>query len=161
MRILGIDPGFDRLGIAIIDKNEKGKETLVYSECFETNKKDSFSERLFLIGKQVALCVEKYKPEYLSIEKLYMTVNQKTAMNVAEARGVIIYESQKANIPIYEFTPMEIKMAVTGFGKATKNDVAKMVPNLISTENKKMKDDEIDAIAIALTLSATIRYRNI
>ncbi|QQR76907.1 crossover junction endodeoxyribonuclease RuvC [Candidatus Nomurabacteria bacterium] len=102
----------------------------------------------------------KYKPEYLSIEKLYMTVNQKTAMNVAEARGVVIYESQKSNIPIYEFTPMEIKMAVTGFGKATKNDVAKMVPKLIVLENKKMKDDEIDAIAIALTLSATIRYRN-
>ena len=161
MRILGIDPGFDRLGIAIVDKDEKGKETLVYSECFETNKKDSFSERLFIIGEKISLCIEEYKPEYTSIEKLYMTVNQKTAMNVAEARGVIIYESQKASIPIYEFTPMEIKMAVTGFGRATKNDVAKMVPNLISIENKKMKDDEIDAIAIALTLSATIRYRNI
>ena len=160
MRILGIDPGFDRLGIAIIDKNEKGKESLVYSECFETNKKDSFSERLFLIGKQVAFCIEKYKPEYLSIEKLYMTVNQKTAMNVAEARGVVIYESQKSNITKYEITNMKIKMAITDFGKATKNDVAKMVPKLIVLESKKMKDDEIDAIAIALTLSATIRYRN-
>ena len=161
MRILGIDPGFDRLGIAIVDKDEKGKETLVYSECFETNKKDSFSERLFIIGEKISLCIEEYKPEYTSIEKLYMTVNQKTAMNVAEARGVILYESQKARVPIYEFTPMEIKMAVTGFGKANKNDVAKMVPKLINLSSKKMKDDEIDAIAIALTLSATIRYKNI
>lgn len=161
MRILGIDPGFDRLGIAIVDKNDTGHETLVFSECFETNKKDIFADRLVQIGKRIESCIKEHKPEVLGIEKLYMTMNQKTVMNVAEARGVVVYEAKKAKLEIHEFTPMEIKIAVTGFGKASKIDVSKMVWRLIDTKNKKMGDDELDAVAIALTLSATIKHRSI
>jgi len=161
MRIFGIDPGFDRLGIACIDKDEKGKETLVFSECFETNKKEIFSKRLLSVGIRVRECIEKYKPDILGIEKLYMSLNQKTVMNVSEAKGVIIYEAQRNNLEIFEFTPMEIKVAITGYGHATKTDISKMTSKLIALPKRKMRDDEIDAIAVALTLSATIKHRSL
>lgn len=159
MRILAIDPGYERLGIAILEK-EKGKEILLYSSCFKTDAKLPFIERLLAIGNELARVIKKYKPNGLAIEKLYMTTNQKTAMQVAEARGVIIYEASKLGLQIYEYTPMEIKVAVSGYGKATKDDVFFMVKKLIDLpKDRKIIDDEIDAIAVGLTCFACQKFK--
>lgn len=158
MIILGIDPGYERLGIAILEKNNVDKkERVLYSECFKTSAKLDFSERLFLIGQKVEEIVKEYKPEILSIETLFLTTNHKTVMNVAEARGVVIYEASRAKLKIFEVSPPQIKIATTGYGKADKKDVMKMVKLLVSIDKDKKSDDELDAIAIALTAFAHIR----
>jgi crossover junction endodeoxyribonuclease RuvC len=159
MRLLAIDPGYERIGIAILEKKE-GKEILLYSECFKTDAKLPFVERLLAIGTEIARVIKKYKPNGLAIEKLYMTTNQKTAMQVAEARGVVMYEASKLGLEIFEYTPMEIKVAVTGYGKATKDDVFFMVKKLIELpKDRKIIDDEIDAIAVGLTCFACQKFK--
>ncbi len=150
MRILGIDPGFERLGIAILEKTT-GKEKVIFSECFKTSSSLPFSERLVLVGQRVKEIISEYKPEVLSIETLFMTNNQKTAMHVAEARGVVIYEAQSASLRIFEATPPQIKVATTGHGGADKAQIIKMVKMLVQMDKSKNSDDELDAIAIAIT----------
>lgn len=153
VRIIGIDPGFDRLGICILDKYPN-KEELIHSQCITTSKKESFEVRLADIGEQLTAILKKYKPQELAIETLFFTTNQKTIITVAEVRGVCIYLSHIHDVALYEYSPPQIKLAVTGYGKATKDDIAIMVPKIL---NQKLKinilDDEIDAIAIALTHS--------
>lgn len=158
MRILAIDPGFERLGIAIIDQDEKKKLNLVYSNCFKTKKSLDFTERLLLLGLEVERVIQEYKPKVLSVEKLYFTTNQKTAMNVSEARGVILYCAIKNNLQIHEYTPMQIKVAITGYGKSDKSGIAHMVKHLIGVPDEIKSDDEIDAIAIGLTCFACERF---
>ncbi len=161
MRILAIDPGFERVGIAVIDKTIKPKHILVYSSCFKTSAKIPFHERLTLIGNEIEKLIKKYKPEALAIEKLYFTTNQKTVMGVSEARGVIIYSASRNNLQIFEYTPPQIKIAVTGYGKSTKDGVMSMVPKLIEINTKTNSDDELDAIAIGITCLACERFSNI
>jgi crossover junction endodeoxyribonuclease RuvC len=167
MKILGIDPGYERLGIAILDKNKNTKkENLIFSECFKTSAKLEFPERLLLIGKKTEGIIKKYKPDVLSIETLFFTTNQKTAMHVAETRGTIIYEAKKAGLKIFEISPLQVKIATTGYGKASKDQVMKMVKTLIQmdktktclAESRRESDDELDAIAIALTASAHLKF---
>lgn len=154
MKIIGIDPGYDRLGIAVIEKNQTGKESVLYSNCFITDAKKEIHVRLKAVGEEIARVLETYTPDKLGIETLFITKNQKTAMRVAEARGIIIYEASKRNLPIYEYSPMQIKMAITGDGTSDKERIFKMVNMLIKLPNKKAFDDEYDAVAVALTCSA-------
>ena len=149
MIILGIDPGYERLGIAVISKEERSKEVLLFSECFKTSSKLLFYERIVLLGEEVARVIKEFKPEVLAIENLFIEKNQKTAMRVSEARGVILYEASKNGLFIKEFTPLQIKLAVTGHGKSDKKSVAKMLPLLIKINKKIDHDDEYDAIAVA------------
>jgi crossover junction endodeoxyribonuclease RuvC len=153
MRIIGIDPGYDRLGLAIVERLPGEKEKLIYSECFTTDSKQEIYNRLLNIGLKVRSIIEEYKPQALAIETLFITKNQKTAMRVSEARGIISYEALLAQIPVYEYTPLQIKMAITGDGKSDKTSIMKMLPLLIKINSKKDKiiDDEYDAIATALT----------
>ncbi len=162
MTILSIDPGYERLGIAVIEKEPKGKptfaqghhkakEVLVYSECFKTSSKLPHQERLFLIGQKIEEIIKKYKPEHFVIEKLFFNTNQKTIIGVAEARGVLIYVAEKNNLKIFEYTPLEVKVAVTGHGRSDKAQVIEMVKRLIVVEKNKTSDDEFDAIGIGLT----------
>lgn len=151
MRILGIDPGYDRIGIAIIED-----KILLHSECFVTSRDDNFHTRLKEIGKKIHEIIKKYSPDIMAIESLFITKNQKTAMKVAESRGVISYEASLLNIPIHEYSPPQIKVAVTGHGGSDKSQIIKMIPLLIKTKNKKAQDDEYDAIAVALTCQAHI-----
>ena len=153
-RILSIDPGFERIGIAIIEKSFLQKDILVYSDCFKTSAKIPFPERLRNIGIEVEKVIKKYKPGSLAIEKLYFTTNQKTAMGVSEARGVIVYIASKNGLSVYEYTPPQIKVAVTGYGKASKEMIMSMVPKLIDINTSINSDDELDAIAIGLTCLA-------
>jgi len=167
MRILGIDPGFERLGIAILEKNKnnkkpfdsaQGKERVIFSECFKTSAKLDFNERLKLIGEEVKRVIKKYQPEVLAIETLFLTTNQKTVMRVAETRGVVIYEAACAGLKIFEASPPQIKIATTGYGRANKEQIMKMVRILVEIDSSKKSDDEMDAIAIALTAFAHIRF---
>lgn len=157
MRILGIDPGFERLGIAVIERMPGQKEEVLFSECFKTSAKLGFAERLCIIGQRVREMIKKYQPEVLSIETLFMTTNQKTAMRVAEARGAILYEAAQAELRIFEATPGQIKIATTGSGSADKAQIIKMVKILTKIDPAKESDDELDAIAIALTALAHLK----
>jgi crossover junction endodeoxyribonuclease RuvC len=180
MRILGIDPGYERLGIAVLEKNTddkrpfgkaQGKEQVIFSECFKTSAKLGFPERLLLIGEEVRNIIKKYKPEVLSIETLFLTNNQKTVMHVAEVRGVILYEAMKAGLKIFEASPPQIKMATTGSGHADKAQIIKMVRMLVDVDPVRGRegsqrpsasngtDDELDAIAIALTAFAHLKTK--
>ena len=154
MIILGIDPGYERLGIAIVGKNIQEKEKLIYSECFKTSAKDEHSLRLKQIGEKLNEIIKKYHPDTLSIETLFFETNAKTVMKVSEARGVCIYEAKRNNLNIREFTPLQIKVAVTGYGKSDKKQVIFMVNKLIKVEKEIKHDDEYDAIAAALTALA-------
>ncbi len=152
MIFLGIDPGYDRLGIALVEKSpENNKEVVIYSECFETDKKLEITERLHKVGRRVSEIFEKYKPEALGLETLFFNNNQKTAMAVSGVRGIIIYLAQEAGCRVYEYHPQEIKVAVTGYGRSDKTAVTTMVKQLVENCPKTAKDDEYDAIAIALT----------
>jgi len=159
MRILGIDPGYDRLGIAIIEKPIRGKEVLIYSGCLQTSAKDSIYERLKAVGTEIARVLDEFEPKEMALESLFITKNQKTAMRVAEARGILIYEAAKRGIAISEYGPVEIKSAISGDGRSDKERMTKMVRLLIDIPIKIAKDDEYDAIAVALTHSARMASR--
>lgn len=154
MRILGIDPGYDRLGIAIVEKPLKGKESVIYSDCFQTSAKEEIFERFKKIGAEMGRVLDEYKPESMALETLFITKNQKTGMRVAEARGIVIYEAVKRNIPVFEYGPMQIKTAVTGDGTSDKDRMIKMVELLVKLPPGERIDDEYDAIAVALTHAA-------
>ena len=157
LRFLGIDPGYQRMGLAVIEKNEKGKESLVYSDCIQTSNALPHTERLRLLGESVRKTIIDYQPTHMGIEKLYFNGNQKTAMFVAEARGVMLLCGAEAGLVITEFTPPEIKLAIAGYGRADKKQVFDMISKLINIPKTKRLDDEYDAIATALTASACYR----
>ena len=150
MRILAVDPGYEKIGIAILEKTG-GKEILLFSECFKTSRQNPPNERLLALGKEAERIIKKFKPSAIAIEKLFFADNQKTAMLVSEARGVIIYEASRAGLLVREFTPLQTKLAVTGYGRSDKDQMKFMVEKLISVGKKITEDDEYDAIAIGLT----------
>ena len=158
MRILGIDPGYGRLGIAVIDAEKGKKEILVHSECFETSSKTEHGERLRLIKEKVKEVIETYSPGLVGIESLLFSTNKKTAIAVAEARGAILSEIAAHSIKIKEYNPGSIKIAVTGHGKSDKEQVKKMIEIIVGRKFTKTLDDECDAIAVALTVAATERF---
>ncbi len=167
MRIIGIDPGYDRLGIAIVEKKtSKEKEVLIHSECFVTSPKEAIYDRLMKVGERVRQLIKEHAPDTLAMETLFITKNQKTAMHVSEARGIIAYEARLNNLPIFEYSPPQIKVAVTGHGKSDKEQIIKMIPLLLKLPEqttkgaviKKRHDDEYDAIAVALTCIACERF---
>lgn len=147
---ISIDPGYDRIGIAVFE----GK-TLVHSECF-TPKKDSFPKILAEIYAHLTALIKKHKPETLAIETLFFTKNQKTAMKVAEARGVIQLAAANEGLTMTEYSPQAVKIAVTGSGNAAKDAVIRMVERLIVLPKQKRHDDEYDAIALGIAHTATI-----
>ena len=155
MRIISIDPGYERLGIAVLEKNRK--EELIFSECFKTSATLSFPERLELVGREMARVVTEHAPRALAIENLFISNNQKTAMRVAEVRGAILYQARLSGLAIYEYTPLQIKVATTGYGKASKEQMMTMVRKLISGTANITQDDEMDAIAIGLTHFAYVK----
>ena len=158
MKVLGIDPGYERLGIAILEKNKGDqKESLVYSDCFKTSSKIPHHQRLSLIFEELNRLIKEFKPDALSIETLFFNTNQKTVMNVSESRGVIVALCSFNKMDIKEFSPLQIKSAVTGNGRSDKNGVIKMIPLLIKLDKKIKHDDEYDAIAAGLTYFANSR----
>jgi len=153
MRVLSIDPGYDRAGVAILEKTTD-QEELIYSSCIETLKTDSLNDRIFAVGTEIESLISEYTPDCLAIEKIFFNKNIKTAIGVAETRGVLIYVAKKQNCSIYEFGPQEIKIAITGYGKSDKKAVFDMVKRLVKNTPEKALDDEYDAIAIGVTCLA-------
>jgi crossover junction endodeoxyribonuclease RuvC len=152
-RVLAIDPGFDRCGVAVMSASG-----IIFSDCIVTDKKDPHEKRLAKIGKRIKEIIEELEPTSLAMEKLFFNQNISTALKVAEARGVILYEAAQGNLSVYEYSPQDIKIAVTSYGKASKTDVLKMVGKIIKLpEKKKRLDDELDAIALGITHLATVR----
>ena len=156
MKVLSIDPGFGRVGFAVTEKT-LGKEKLIFSECFVTDKKLEFTERLVAVGNQLKRLIDEYQPDAVALEQLFFKNNQKTVMHVSEARGALLYVAASAGVPVYEYTPLQIKVAITGYGASSKDQVAFMVKKLIDLPDKIRLDDELDAIACGLTHLACIK----
>ena len=127
MRVLAIDPGFGRCGVAILDRDNSGGTILLYSACLETRANSSFIFRLEYIAKEIVKLIDTYQPNLIAIEEIYFNNNQKTVFRVAEIRGMIMYLAVSRSIEIVEYNPLSIKVAVTGQGRASKEQVAKMV----------------------------------
>ena len=152
MRILGIDPGLAIAGWSVVDII--GNETILEaSGSIQTNKNGTDSKRLVEIEDDMQTILKIYKPDIASIEKLFYFKNQKTIIPVAEARGVILAVLERNAIPIYEYTPIEVKQIITGYGRATKEEVAKIVAMSIKYKKLPKLDDTVDSIAIALCYS--------
>ncbi len=153
--ILGIDPGFATVGYGFITDEREPK--LISCGCIETKAKTEFKERLNIIHQELTHLIKKYKPHYASVEKLYFCKNVKTAMDVGHARGVIILTLSQNKLPIYEFTPLQIKQAITSYGKANKKQIMEMVKIILKLKQAPKKDDTADALAIALTCKYQLR----
>lgn len=156
MRTLGIDPGYGRLGIAVLDGTHDN-QTLVHSECFETSATTAFPDRLHACLSRVKEVVATHKPDIVVLENLFFNTNRTTAMHVAEMRGGLMYLAADAKLPLAEYTPNQVKVAVCGNGRGTKDAVAGMLHRLLAIPEKKMLDDEYDAIAVALTHAVSAR----
>ena len=154
MIILGIDPGTARIGYAVIEKKDSYNLNLLACGCLEPKSKKQ-KDRLSDISNLISDLILKYRPEILAIEKLFFTKNAKTALAVAEARGVIINSANSLNLNIREFTPLEVKAAITGYGKAEKEQVKKMACRILKLEKMPKLDDASDALAVALTACYT------
>lgn len=159
-RILGVDPGYGRLGIAIVESKGR-KLKLVHSECFETESSLPQYARLGLILKKLRKVISKFKPDKLAIETLIFSKNVKTALKVAEVRGAIMAEAATEGIEIREYHPNSVKIAVTGYGKSDKKQIIYMIEKIIGTEKKIKYDDEYDAIAVAITCEASLPRNNL
>lgn len=153
MRVLAIDPGYDRCGVAVMEYRE-GREHVVHSECIETTKTDPLPDRLSAIGQRIEALLSHHSPDTVAIETLFFNKNVKTAIGVAQARGIIIYLALTHRCTVYEFGPQEIKIAVTGHGGSDKTAVLAMTKRLISNLKTDALDDEYDAIAVGITCLA-------
>lgn len=149
MIILGIDPGMAIVGYSFIEQ-DGDKLTVLHSGSVQTSKDERESERLLEIFNDLSYLVEKYKPDVSAIEKLYFFRNQTTVMPVAHARGVILTVLEKFGIPIYEYTPIEVKQVLTGYGRAEKKEVERMVKLALGVDMLPKLDDTVDSIAIAI-----------
>lgn len=160
MRVLGIDPGYGRCGMAIVER-DGGKDYHLFSECVETSAESDFVFRLSEVTSRCAQLIAKYGPDCVALEKLFFNANQKTAMRVAEARGALIECATERGVEVFEYTPGQIKNATSGFGRADKKQIAAMLHLLIKIEKEIKHDDEYDAIAVAITHLAMARIPSI
>jgi crossover junction endodeoxyribonuclease RuvC len=150
MVILGIDPGYAIVGWGLVEYRNNTYKPLRYG-AVTTDADMDFNQRLKVIFDDMSEIISRFKPDAAAIEKLYFTTNQKTAIMVAEARGVILLSAKQASLPIYEYTPLQVKTAVTGYGKAKKPQVMEMTRRLLKLPEVPKPDDTADALAIAIT----------
>ncbi len=156
MRILGIDPGTGILGFGVIDVNKSGKLALVDAGVIRTPSKQADSERLETIFNDLTEIIEELKPAVISVEKLFFSQNVTTAMSVSQARGVVLLLGRQHKLELHEYTPQQIKQAVTGYGKATKQQMQEMVRVLCGLKEAPQPDDAADAIAAAICCSMSV-----
>lgn len=158
MNIIAIDPGYDRVGVAILQKPDSGKEVIQYSTCITTDRKADFYDRLKDIQSQLSIIIQEHKPEIMVMEELYFANNSTTALKVSEARGIISGAALQQNIQIREIHPNHVKIAITGNGAAKKADILWMIPKLVDITTEGKLDDELDAIAIGIAFFAHFKY---
>lgn len=155
MRILGIDPGYAILGYGVID-TAGYKYSVVDYGVIETTKEEAFPERLDRLYRGMTLLIERYRPDAAVFEELFFYHNVTTAISVGAGRGVALLAAQQAGLPLYEYTPMQIKLAVTGDGHADKHAVQQMVKMLLNLSKIPKPDDAADALAAAICMAGTI-----
>ncbi|HHX74568.1 MAG TPA: crossover junction endodeoxyribonuclease RuvC [Firmicutes bacterium] len=149
MRILGIDPGIATTGFAVLESDGSKSRTLTYG-CIRTTAQQPMPDRLQALYRRLQEILESYKPDTLAIEKLFFAKNANSAMQVGEARGVAILAACHAGLAVYEYTPLQVKLAVAGYGKAEKRQIQQMVKLLLGLAEIPRPDDAADALAIAL-----------
>ena len=157
MRILGIDPGTGILGFGIIEAH-KGVPLLVDAGVIRTPVHEDDAVRLQTIYEELTDIIAQSKPDVMSVEKLFFARNVTTAITVAQARGVVLLCGRQSNMTIYEFTPLQIKMALTGYGRADKKQIQEMVRVILGLHEAPKPDDCADALAAALTCAQTLRH---
>jgi crossover junction endodeoxyribonuclease RuvC len=148
--ILGIDPGIADTGFGVIQKNDHGKIKCLDYGSVKTAAKTPLTDRLEILNKALENIIKKYKPDLISVEELFFCKNVKTALVVGHARGVILLTAKQSNVPVVEFTPLQVKQAVSSYGKAPKEQVQKMVKMLLNLKNVPQPDDAADALAVAI-----------
>jgi crossover junction endodeoxyribonuclease RuvC len=158
MRILGIDPGTGILGFGVIETDSKRQPKLVDAGVIRTPVKQADSDRLFTIYKELDELIKELKPSIMSVEKLFFAQNVTTAMSVSQARGVVLLLGKQHDLELAEYTPLQIKQAVTGYGKADKKQVQEMVRLQLGLSEVPKPDDCADAIAAALCHMQTMSY---
>lgn len=151
--VIAIDPGYDRIGIAVFSD----EQILLHSECFTPETKE-FSERLLAVKKRIRELTREFAPSALALETLFFSNNRKTALKVAEARGAIVSAAAELGLTVCEYSPQEVKIAVTGNGAADKTAVITMVRRLVPLPPRKRLDDEFDAIAVGIAHQTTFRF---
>ncbi len=157
MRIIGIDPGYAITGFAVVDYNGNHFD-LVKSGAIETKAGVPLPVRLTKIYDDMQLLVSEYKPDAISIEELFFNRNTTTAIGVAQGRGAVLIVAAKNNVPIYEYTPLQVKQGVVGYGRADKKQVQMMVKTILNLEKVPKLDDTTDAIAIAICHAHSYRF---
>ena len=155
MIILGIDPGYAIVGWGVIEKNSKGKINVIDYGAINTDKNMNLPSRLVAIDKSMKILLDKFKPDILAIEELFFNTNITTAIKVAQARGVIISAAHQAGVKIFEYTPLQIKVGLTGYGRAEKKQIQYMTKVMLNLKSIPKPDDTADALAVALTHAQT------
>lgn len=150
MRILGIDPGIGKCGWGVIEAENSKLKVLAYG-CIETSSKKELPQRLSEVYKEIERIIKSNSPDCLSIEELFFNTNAKTAFSVGQARGVILLAAAQKNLSIFTYTPLQVKMAITGYGRAEKGQIGKMVKTILLLKDIPKPDDTSDALAVALT----------
>lgn len=158
MIILGIDPGIAKVGYSILQCTGNNFKPIEYG-CIVTSSKLIFPERLKIIYDDLIQIIEKYNPKELAIEQLFFNKNVKTAMDVGHARGVEVLAAVNKNLDIYEYTPLQIKQAVVGYGRADKNQVQQMVKMLLNLKEIPKPDDAADALAVAICHGSSLKFK--
>lgn len=149
MRILGIDPGYAIVGFGVLDFDGSKFAPVDYG-AITTEAHTPFPTRLVTIYDDLCYVLERYRPERMSLERLFFTNNQKTGIDVAQARGVILLAAERAGVPVAEYTPLQVKQAVVGYGKAEKRQVMEMTRMILGLEEVPKPDDTADALALAI-----------
>ncbi len=156
MKILGIDPGTVAIGLGLIEYQNK-KATLVAFDCLTTNPKETTAERLNDLHQKLTKFIKKHKPEIITVENLFFFKNLKTVIKVSQARGVILLAASQQKITVYEYTPLQIKQALTGYGRAEKNQVQHMVKAVLGLKEIPQPDDAADALAAAICCAHSLK----
>lgn len=157
MRILGIDPGTGILGFGVVDVDKQGKAVLVDAGVIRTPVKQPDSQRLLTIYEELSEIITTNKPSIMAVEKLFFSQNVTTAMSVSQARGVVLLCGEQNSLELHEYTPQQIKQALTGYGKADKKQIQEMVRAVLKLKEVPKPDDCADALAVALTHSQSMR----
>lgn len=150
MRILGIDPGIGRTGWGIIESQNSNLKAQIYG-CIETDKDMPMEQRLQVLYEEISRIITEEKPNSLAIEDLFFNTNAKTALVVGQARGVVLLVAAQHNLSVGVYTPLQVKIAVTGYGRAEKGQVGQMVKTILKLPSIPKPDDTADALAIAIT----------
>jgi len=157
MIILGIDPGTATTGYGILQR-ENGKLKMIDNGCVLTGKDLEMPQRLDILGREIRKIIDKFSPEIMAIEELFYFKNKKTVISVGQARGVAVFVGENAGVEVHEYTPLQVKQAVTGYGRAEKKQVQLMVKSILKLKDIPKPDDAADALAVAICCASSINF---